>query len=380
MSPDLQSGSGYQPVGELSAGERLLYRLNLDAPLLVAILVLCSAGLAILYGAGGRDLDVVYRQAERLVLSFGVLLVVAQLSPQFLKLWTPWLFALGLVLLAWTLHSGHIGRGAQRWLGFGSVRFQPSEIMKIAVPLMIAWYLHDKPLPPGWRQLPALLAIVVVPVLLVGVQPDLGTAMLIMSAGAFGIFLSGLRWRVILLVFLLLAVATPLLWHFMHTYQRERVLTFLNPQRDPLGAGYHIIQSEIAIGSGGVFGKGWLHGTQSQLDFLPESSTDFIFAVLGEEFGFIGVLALIGLYGFIVARSLFIAMRAQDTFSRLTAGSLAMAFFTYVFINTGMVSGIVPVVGVPLPLISYGGTSMVTLMAGFGILMSIHSHRKLVSS
>jgi rod shape determining protein RodA len=380
MSPDLQSGSGYQPVGELSAGERLLYRLNLDAPLLVAILALCSAGLAILYGAGGQDMDVVYRQAERLVLSFGVLLVVAQLSPQFLKLWTPWLFALGLLLLAWTLQSGHIGRGAQRWLGFGSVRFQPSEIMKIAVPLMIAWYLHDKPLPPGWRQLPALMAIVVVPVLLVGVQPDLGTAMLIMSAGAFGIFLSGLRWRVILLIFLLLAVATPLLWHFMHTYQRERVLTFLNPQRDPLGAGYHIIQSEIAIGSGGVFGKGWLHGTQSQLDFLPESSTDFIFAVLGEEFGFIGVLALIGLYGFIVARALFIAMRAQDTFSRLTAGSLAMAFFTYVFINTGMVSGIVPVVGVPLPLISYGGTSMVTLMAGFGILMSIHSHRKLVSS
>jgi len=217
-------------------------------------------------------------------------------------------------------------------------------------------------------------------VLLVGVQPDLGTALLIMSAGAFGIFLSGLRWRVIVLVFLLLAVVTPLVWHFMHAYQRERVLTFLNPQRDPLGAGYHIIQSEIAIGSGGVFGKGWLHGTQSQLDFLPESSTDFIFAVVGEEFGFIGTLALIGLYGFIVARSLFIAMRAQDTFSRLSAGSLSMAFFTYVFINSGMVSGIVPVVGVPLPLISYGGTSMVTLMAGFGILMSIHSHRKLVAS
>jgi rod shape determining protein RodA len=204
--------------------------------------------------------------------------------------------------------------------------------------------------------------------------------MLIMSAGAFGVFLAGLRWRVIIIIVLLLAVATPILWHFMHTYQRDRVLTFLNPQRDPLGAGYHIIQSEIAIGSGGVFGKGWLHGTQSQLDFLPESSTDFIFAVLGEEFGFMGALALIGLYAFIVGRSLFIAMRAQDTFSRLTAGSLTMAFFTYVFINSGMVSGIVPVVGVPLPLISYGGTSMVTLMAGFGILMSIHSHRKLVSS
>jgi len=380
MSPDLQSSSGYRPVGELSFGERVLYRLNLDGPLLVAILTLCSVGLAILYGAGGQDIEVVYRQALRLALSFGVLLLVAQLSPQFMRLWTPWLFGLGLLLLLVTLEAGHIGRGAQRWLSLGLVRFQPSEMMKIAVPLMIAWYLHDKPLPPDWRQLPLLLLIVIVPVLLVAIQPDLGTALLIMSAGAFGIFLSGLRWRVILLIFVLLAVATPIFWHFMHVYQRDRVLTFLNPQRDPLGTGYHIIQSEIAIGSGGVFGKGWLHGTQSQLNFLPESSTDFIFAVLGEEFGFIGALALIGLYGFIVARSLFIAMRAQDAFSRLTAGSLAMAFFTYVFINTGMVSGIVPVVGVPLPLISYGGTSMVTLMAGFGILMSIHSHRKLVSS
>ena len=380
MSPEHQPGSGYRSVSEMSVGERMLDRLNLDGPLLVAILGLCVAGLAILYGAGGQDQGMVYRQAIRLVLSFGVLLVVAQLSPQFLRLWTPWVFGLGLLLLLLTLHSGHIGRGAQRWLSLGVVRFQPSEIMKIAVPMMVAWYLHDKPLPPGWRQLPVLLVIVLVPVMLVGVQPDLGTALLIMSAGAFGIFLSGLRWQVIVLIFLLLAVTTPLVWHFMHTYQRERVLTFLNPQRDPLGAGYHIIQSEIAIGSGGVFGKGWLQGTQSQLDFLPESSTDFIFAVVGEEFGFIGTLALIALYGFIVVRSLFIAMRAQDTFSRLTAGSLSMAFFTYVFINSGMVSGIVPVVGVPLPLISYGGTSMVTLMAGFGILMSIHSHRKLVAS
>ena len=380
MKHELQSASGYQAAGEMSYGERLLHRLNLDGPLLVAVVLLCGMGLAILYGAAGQDIDVVYRQALRLALSFGVLLVVAQISPQFLRLWTPWLFAAGLVLLMLTLSSGHIGRGAQRWLSLGVVRFQPSEIMKIAVPMMVGWYLHDKPLPPDWRQLPVLGLIVAVPVLLVGVQPDLGTAMLIMSAGAFGIFLSGLRWRVIIMLFLLLAVAAPILWHFMHTYQRERVLTFLNPQRDPLGAGYHIIQSEIAIGSGGVFGKGWLHGTQSQLDFLPESSTDFIFAVLGEEFGFMGVLALIGIYGFIVGRSLFIAMRAQDTFSRLSAGSLSMAFFTYVFINSGMVSGIVPVVGVPLPLISYGGTSMVTLMAGFGILMSVHSHRKLVSS
>ncbi|HEY3859434.1 MAG TPA: rod shape-determining protein RodA [Gammaproteobacteria bacterium] len=380
MNRPLPSASGYRSSGELSFGERLLRQLNLDGPLLVAIFVLCGMGLAILYGAAGEDIETVYRQALRLALSFGVMLVLAQISPQFLRLWAPWVFGAGLILLMLTLHSGHIGRGAQRWLSLGVVRFQPSEVMKIAVPMMVGWYLHDKPLPPDWRQLPMLGLIVVIPVMLVAVQPDLGTAMLIMSAGAFGIFLAGLRWRVIIVMVLLLAVATPILWHFMHTYQRDRVLTFLNPQRDPLGAGYHIIQSEIAIGSGGVFGKGWLHGTQSQLDFLPESSTDFIFAVLGEEFGFMGTLALIGLYAFIVGRSLFIAMRAQDTFSRLTAGSLTMAFFTYVFINSGMVSGIVPVVGVPLPLVSYGGTSMVTLMAGFGILMSIHSHRKLVSS
>ena len=367
-------------TGDLTFDERLLRRLNLDGPLLVAVMALAIAGLAILYGASNEDSSMVYRQAIRLGLSFSVLLVVAQISPQFLRLWSPWLFVLGLVLLLFTLHSGHIGRGAQRWLSLGFVRFQPSEIMKIAVPMMVAWYLHDKPLPPNWKQLFPLAAIVVIPVLLVAIQPDLGTALLIASAGAFGAFFSGLRWRVIIMLLVLLAIATPILWHFMHIYQRERVLTFLNPQRDPLGAGYHIIQSEIAIGSGGMFGKGWLHGSQSQLDFLPESPTDFIFAVLGEQFGLIGALVLLALYGYIIARSLYIALRAQDTFSRLLAGSLTMAFFTYVFINSGMVSGILPVVGVPLPLVSYGGTSMVTLMAGFGILMSIHSHRKLIAS
>ena len=367
-------------TGDLTFDERLLRRLNLDGPLLVAVMALAIAGLAILYGASNEDSSMVYRQAIRLGLSFSVLLVVAQISPQFLRLWSPWLFVLGLVLLLFTLHSGHIGRGAQRWLSLGFVRFQPSEIMKIAVPMMVAWYLHDKPLPPNWKQLFPLAAIVVIPVVLVAIQPDLGTALLIASAGAFGAFFSGLRWRVIIMLLVLLAIATPILWHFMHIYQRERVLTFLNPQRDPLGAGYHIIQSEIAIGSGGMFGKGWLHGSQSQLDFLPESPTDFIFAVLGEQFGLIGALVLLALYGYIIARSLYIALRAQDTFSRLLAGSHTMAFFTYVFINSGMVSGILPVVGVPLPLVSYGGTSMVTLMAGFGILMSIHSHRKLIAS
>lgn len=370
----------YSALGEQSAGERLLRRLNLDAPLLLALLLLSVAGLAILYGASGEDIDTVYRQAVRLALSFGVLLVVAQIPPHLLKLWTPWLFGIGLVLLIVTLGVGHIGRGAQRWLSLGVVRFQPSEIMKIAVPMMVGWYLHDRPLPPGWRQLVPLGFLIGVPVVLVAMQPDLGTALLIASAGAFGVFLAGLGWRVILLLVVALLIATPIGWHFLHDYQRERVLTFLNPQRDPLGAGYHIIQSEIAIGSGGVFGKGWLHGSQSQLDFLPESSTDFIFAVLGEEFGLLGALALMALYAFIIGRSLLIALRAQDTFSRLLAGSLGMALFSYVFINSGMVSGLVPVVGVPLPLVSYGGTSMVTLMAGFGILMSIHSHRKLLST
>ncbi|HET7396650.1 MAG TPA: rod shape-determining protein RodA [Gammaproteobacteria bacterium] len=372
--------STYSAMGEQSLGEQLLRRLNLDTPLLLALLLLSAAGLAILYGASGEDIDTVYRQAIRLALSFGVLLIVAQIPPHLLKLWTPWLFGLGLVLLLVTLEAGHIGRGAQRWLSLGLVRFQPSEIMKIAVPMMVGWYLHDRVLPPNWRQLFSLALIIGVPVILVAVQPDLGTALLIASSGAFGVFLAGLRWRVILLLILLLAIATPIGWHFLHDYQRSRILTFLNPQRDPLGAGYHIIQSEIAIGSGGVFGKGWLHGSQSQLDFLPESSTDFIFAVLGEEFGLLGALALLTLYGFIIARSLVIALRAQDTFSRLLAGALSMAFFTYIFINSGMVSGLVPVVGVPLPMISYGGTSIMTLMAGFGILMSIHSHRKLVST
>ncbi|MBU6420615.1 MAG: rod shape-determining protein RodA [Gammaproteobacteria bacterium] len=368
------------PRGDASLGEQLLQRLHLDGQLLLALIVLSLAGLAILYGASNQDTGMVYRQAVRVALSFVVLLAVAQISPQFLRQWSPWLFALGLMLLLFTLHSGHIGRGAQRWLSLGVVRFQPSEIMKIAVPMMVAWYLHDRPLPPNWKQLLPLAAMIFIPVLLVAIEPDLGTALLILSAGAFAVFLAGLRLRVILLIAVALAIATPIVWHFMHVYQRERLLTFLDPQRDPLGAGYHIIQSQIAIGSGGMFGKGWLHGSQSQLDFLPESSTDFIYAVLGEQFGFIGAIVLLALYGFIIARSLLIALRAQDTYSRLLAGAITMALFTYVFINSGMVSGILPVVGVPLPLVSYGGSSLVTLMAGFGMLMSIHSHRKLLAT
>jgi len=275
---------------------------------------------------------------------------------------------------------GHIGLGAQRWLSLGFVRFQPSELMKLAVPMMCAWYLHERPLPPSFLSLVVLAVLIVVPVGLVAVEPDLGTAALIGIGGALVIVMAGLQVRVMLFGALLAAAGAWAGWGFMHDYQRKRVLTFLDPQTDPLGAGYHIIQSTIAIGSGGLFGKGWMNGSQAQLDFLPERSTDFIFAVIGEEFGMVGLTLLLLLYMFVTARSIFLAMQTQDTFARLLAGSLALTFFVYVFINAGMVTGLLPVVGVPLPLVSYGGTSVVTLLAGFGILMALYSHRKLISS
>jgi len=359
---------------------RLLQRIHLDVPLLVGLLITVTVGLFVLYSASGQDLAAVERQLLRMGLAFAVMLTVAQISPQTLKRWTPALFAVGIMLLMAVLIIGEIGKGAQRWLDLGVVRFQPSELMKLAVPMMVAWYLADVPLPPRpWRLLLSLV-IIAIPVLMIAKQPDLGTALLIAAAGFFVLFLAGLRWRIILGAIILAAAAAWPLWHYvLHDYQRARVLTFLNPERDPLGSGYHIIQSVIAVGSGGIYGKGWLNGTQSQLDFLPERHTDFIFAVFSEEFGLIGETLLLGLYLFIVARGLYIATQAQDTYSRLLAGSLSLTFFVYVFVNTGMVIGLLPVVGLPLPLISYGGTSMVTLMAGFGILMSIHTHRKLLS-
>jgi rod shape determining protein RodA len=296
-----------------------------------------------------------------------------------LRFWSPWLFAVGLALLAAVLIAGEVGKGAQRWLDLGIVRFQPSEIMKLAVPMMAAWYLHDRALPPRFLELLALLVMVALPAALIARQPDLGTALLVASSGMIIVLLGGLRLRLIVLLGAAGAALVPVLWHFMHDYQRRRVLTFLNPESDPLGAGYHIIQSKIAIGSGGMFGKGWGNGSQAQLEFLPERSTDFIFAVLGEEFGLIGQLLLILGYLFLIGRGLYIAMQAQNTYSRLLAGSISLTFFVYVFVNTGMVTGLLPVVGVPLPLISYGGTSMVTLMAGFGILMGINGHRNLLA-
>jgi rod shape determining protein RodA len=363
----------------ITIAQRLLADLHLDGPLLVGIALVAGIGLFVLYSAGGQESGLLVGQSVRIGVAAIGMLVIAQIPPKFMRLWTPWIFTIGILLLVLVLVAGEIGKGAQRWLNLGFMRFQPSEIMKLAVPMMAAWYLMDRPLPPRLGELLiVLLPISLVPAALIAQQPDLGTALLIAASGIIVILLAGMPVRLIL-VFAGLAVAvTPLLWFNMHDYQKQRVMTFLNPETDPLGSGYHIIQSKIAIGSGGVFGKGWLNGTQAQLEFLPERATDFIFAVFGEEFGLLGLGSLLILYGFIVLRGLYIASQAQDTFSRLLAGSISLTFFVYVFVNTGMVTGLLPVVGVPLPMVSYGGTSMVTLMAGFGILMSVHSHRKLI--
>ena len=354
------------------------YRLHIDAPLLIALIGISIIGLLVLYSAGGSNMDLIGRQLLRLGIAFATMIAVAQVTPHWLQRMTPWVFAAGILLLLAVLIKGEISGGAQRWLDLYFVRFQPSEMMKLAVPMMVAWYLADASLPPNRFQLLASSVMTIVPTLMIIKQPDLGTALLIASAGFFVLFLAGLQWRLLAILGAIAAAAAPVLWHFMHDYQRQRVITFLNPQNDPLGAGYHTIQAEIAIGSGGLFGKGWLNGTQSQLDFLPERSTDFIFAVLSEEFGFIGITVLFVCYAVVVIRGVLIAIQAQDTFTRLLAGSLSLTFFVYVIVNTGMVSGLLPVVGVPLPMISYGGTSIVTLMTGFGILMSIQTHRKLL--
>jgi rod shape determining protein RodA len=364
----------------LSATARVLSALKLDGPLLVGLGLVALFGLFVLYSASGQSVIVLRNALIRLVLGTAAMLALAQMRPAFLRRLAPWLFMLGIVLLIVVDAIGYIGKGAQRWLDLGIVRFQPSEIMKLAMPMMCAWYLHERPLPPDFKSLAALAALIVVPTALVAAQPDLGTAVLIAIGGALVIVMAGLRVSVMLAGALSVGAAATIGWNFLHDYQKKRVLTFLDPQTDPLGAGYHIIQSQIAIGSGGVFGKGWMNGSQAQLEFLPERSTDFIFAVVGEEFGLLGTIVLLALYAFVVGRALYLAMQTQDTFARLLSGSLALTFFVYVFINAGMVSGLLPVVGVPLPLVSYGGTSMVTLLAGFGILMALYSNRKLVGS
>jgi rod shape determining protein RodA len=355
--------------------------LHIDLTLLTALLILAAGGLTVLFSAFDRELAEVQKQVIRLAISFGAMFFVAQIPPSTLRRWAPWLFLVALGMLFAVLVVGVTGKGAQRWLDFGVVRFQPSELMKLALPMMMAWYLSAHPLPPDWKRVLGSLLLILLPTALIVRQPDLGTSILVAASGFFVLYFAGLRWRYMIGAAAAIAAAAPLLWYFgMHAYQRQRVLTFLNPELDPLGSGYHIIQSKIALGSGGTYGKGWLNGTQSHLEFLPERHTDFIFAVLGEEFGLFGVVMLLIMYGFVIGRGLFIAVNAQDTFSRLLGGSLSLTFFVYIFVNAGMVSGLLPVVGLPLPLISYGGTSMVTLMAAFGILMSIHTHRKLWSS
>ena len=367
----LQESQPARPNGLLSS-------LHLDLPLLTGLLLLAGVGLIILYSAGDQNMELVKRQAIRLGLAFGIMGLLAQVHPDNLRRWSPWLFSAGIIMLIAVILIGEIGKGAQRWLDLGLFQFQPSELLKLALPMTIAWYLAESRLPPSNLRLLVAGGLTLLPVLLIAKQPDLGTALLVASAGIFALFLAGISWRLIGVLAAMLAALGPAVWFLMHDYQRQRVLTFLNPENDPLGAGYHIIQSTIAIGSGGIIGKGWLNGTQSHLEFLPERHTDFIFAVISEELGLVGVLALLALYLFIIMRGLYIASQAQDTYSRLLAGSLTLVFFVYLFVNTGMVIGLLPVVGVPLPLISYGGTSLVTILAGFGILMSIHTHRKLL--
>lgn len=354
--------------------------IHLDIWLLVGLVTLLSVGLMVLFSAGNQETALLTRQLIRMGTAFVGLMILANIHPDRMRDMAYWIYGAGLILLIAVLLAGEEGKGAQRWLNLGVVRFQPSELMKIAVPLLVAAYLAERPLPPSFSRLFVCLAMVVVPALLIAKQPDLGTSLLIASSGLIVIFLSGISWGLIIGFLVAAASALPVLWYVMHDYQRQRVLTFLNPESDPLGSGYHIIQSKIAIGSGGLFGRGWLEGTQSQLAFLPERSTDFIFSVVAEEFGLVGVGMLLLLYLAIAGRGLYIASQAQSSFARLLAGSISLTFLVYVFVNVGMVTGLLPVVGVPLPLVSYGGTSMVTLLAGFGILMSIHTHRRMMSS
>jgi len=356
------------------------FKFRFDMPLFVGLLVLSAVSLLILYSAGGANSDQIIRQLVRIGGALTLMLLVAQISPATLARYSPVIYSLGLALLVIVLAVGFVGKGAQRWIDLGVVRFQPSEIMKLAVPMMVAWAATRRFLPLPFWYIGVCFVVIAVPAALIGLQPDLGTALLVAFAGLVVIFLAGISWKFIVAMLVFLSVSAPLAWQFVfQDYQRRRVLTLFDPWQDPLGAGYHTIQSMIAIGSGGQTGKGWLNGTQAQLDFIPERSTDFIFSVFGEEFGLLGFLLLLSVYLFLVFRGIMIAFYAQETYDRLLAGSVIMTFMFYVFVNIGMVSGILPVVGVPLPLVSYGGTSMLTLMAGFGMLMSVQGEARKLS-
>ena len=353
-------------------------RLHIDWPLLYGLLILLGIGLLVIFSASNQNSDMILRQIVRILVALMALLFFAQIEPDTLYRWSPYVYLLGLLLLGMVLIFGITGKGAQRWLNLGLFRLQPSEIMKLAVPMMTAWLLVRFSFPANFKSITLALLAIVIPCSMVIVQPDLGTAILIGASGMVVLFLAAVSWKLIFLGCAIIGAIAPFIWANLHAYQQNRILTLFDPWSDPLGAGYHTIQSIIAIGSGGMYGKGWLNGSQSRLDFIPEQSTDFIFSVFAEEFGLVGVLILLALYMFIILRCLRISLTVQHTYSRLLAGGLTTTFFCYLFVNIGMVSGILPVVGVPLPLISYGGTSMVTLMAAFGVLMSISTHKKLM--
>ncbi len=359
----------------LGARGRLL-QIHLDPLMLLVLAAVVGLGLMVLYSAVDRNAALFVNQVVRVGIAFLALIVAAQFRPRFYLRWAPLFYILGIVMLVLVLFIGVTAKGSQRWLPLpGLPRFQPSEMMKIAVPMMVAWYFHDRPLPPRFSDLCVALAIIALPAGLIVVQPDLGTSILVACAGLAVVMLAGISWKWVGMAALAVAAAAPGLWYLLQDYQRQRILTLFDPTSDPLGAGWNIIQSTTAIGSGGVYGKGLFQGTQSHLDFLPESHTDFIIAVIAEELGLVGVLTMLTLYLVLVARGLHIATQGAHTFERLIAGALTLTFFVYVFVNVAMVSGLLPVVGVPLPLVSYGGTSAITLMASFGIIMAVRTHR-----
>lgn len=361
---------------DLARRPGLTSRLHIDIPLLLLLLVLTAYGLVVLYSASGKSLDAVIRQGWYFLLAYAVMFTIAQISLARLMRWAPWFYLLGVALLVAVMVAGVGAKGAQRWLSIGGFRFQPSEIMKLVLPLTIAWYLADRSLPPRFFPILVALALVLVPTALILQQPDLGTSLLIAASGLFVLFVAGMGWGYILGAAVLAIAGSWPMWMFvLRDYQKQRILTLLDPEADKLGAGWNIIQSKTAIGSGGWEGKGWTDGTQSHLDFLPESHTDFIIAVLSEEFGLRGVLVLMTIYLLILLRGFWIGINARSSFGRMVAGSLTLTFFVYIFVNMGMVAGVLPVVGVPLPLVSAGGTSAISLMAAFGILMAVSTEK-----
>lgn len=370
----------HQGSQDLARPPSAAMRFHIDIPLLVLLLILTAYGLLVLYSASGQDMGAVIRQGRYFLVAYVIMICGAQISLRRYMRWAPWLYLLGVGTLVAVMFFGVGAKGAQRWLSIGGFRFQPSEIMKLVVPMAVAWYLAERTLPPRFVFVIASLALVGLPAALILQQPDLGTALLIAASGLFVLFMAGIGWRYIFgAVLLAVASAWPAWIFVLKDYQKQRILTMLDPESDKLGAGWNIIQSKTAIGSGGWQGKGWLQGTQSRLDFLPESHTDFIIAVLAEEHGLRGVLLLVSLYLLILLRGFWIGVRAQSSYGRMMAGSLTLTFFVYVFVNMGMVAGLLPVVGVPLPLVSAGGTSIVTLMAGFGILMAVSTEKRMVS-